>query len=118
MASRATLIAGRFLPLLVMLTTVACSSDPGPGTGVSDVACIGRLYGFPYREETFPAAATLCARHGPLDLTNARFYQKLASTYNIPYVAHDAPGTDQFTVTGSRIAEPASEPAPPELHIN
>ncbi len=104
--------------LVVPLLGGCAGTTVASHTSTSDVACIGQLYDLPGRTEPFQVAAAYCAPHRPLNLTGARYYQTLASTLNIPYVSHDKPGSDVIYLTGSRIAQPTDEPAPPELGIN
>ena len=104
--------------MIVPLLAGCSGTTAASRASTSDVACIGQLYDLPGRTEPFQVAAAYCAPHRPLDLTGARYYQTLASTLNIPYVSHDRPGSDVIYLTGSRLAQPTDEPAPPELSIN
>ena len=84
----------------------------------SDVSCISRLYERPSRVAPFPVAVSACVGARPAVLTGARYYQVLASSYNLPFVSRDRPGSDVITLTGSRIPQSTREPAAPELGLN
>ena len=106
-----------FLTLSCLLGLAACQAAPERLPGDTDARCIHRLYDYPVRAEPFQAAASTCAPGRVVDLTGDRYYQELASSLNVAYVSHDPPGKDVITLTGSRIAQPTSEPAPPELRL-
>ncbi len=105
--------------LLVLPALSACSATAldRRQAGVSDVDCISRLYEPPTRVAPFPVAVDSCVGRRPADLTGARYYQVLARSLNLPYVAHDKPGTDFIMLTGSRIPYPTNTPAAPELRL-
>ena len=106
-----------FPTLSCLLGLAACQAAPEHLPGETDARCIHRLYDYPARTEPFQTAASTCAPGRVVDLTGDRYYQVLATSLNVAYVSHDPPGKDVITLTGSRIGQPTSEPAPPELML-
>ena len=107
----------RLFPLILAPALAACAAASTRLAGETDAQCIHRLYDYPNRIEPFPTAAAECAGHGPLDLTGDRYYQVLASSLNVSFVSHDPKNDQVITLTGSRIAQPTSEPPPPQLQL-
>ena len=95
----------------------ACATGPVKVAGESDVRCIHRLYDYPDRIEPFQTAAADCAGGRPPDLTGDHYYQVLASSLNLPFVAHEPKRDQVITLTGSRIPQPTSQPASPDLTL-
>jgi hypothetical protein len=110
----------RLVPVLLAISVLTgCSAAIGERpAGTSDVACISRFYDPPGRSMNFPEAVGACAGRRPADLTGNRYYQLLASSFNLPFVSHDQPGSDVILLTGSRIPVPTNVPPPPELSFN
>lgn len=106
----------RPLVLLALPLLAACSSASQRVAGETDVQCIHRLYDYPNRLEPFPSAASDCAGTGRVDLTGDSYYQVLATSLNIPFTSRD-PGHTTIALTGSRIPQSTSQPAPPELSL-
>lgn len=108
--------------VLVLAGSLAACAGPGSDTarlsGETDVACIHRLYDYPNRAVPFQVAASECAGNRTVDLSGDRYYQVLASSLNVRFVSHDRPGTDTIALTGSRIPQSTSEPAPPQLFLH
>ncbi len=102
---------------VLLLALAGCATGPVRQAGESDVACIHRLFDYPARTLPFQAAAAACAGDRVVDLTGDRDYQVRARTLNIPYTSHDPKGSDQVVLTGSRLAQPADQPAPPQLEL-
>ncbi len=106
-----------FLSMGGALLLGACAAAPVRLPGETDAQCIHRLYDYPNRFEPFPTAASDCAGRRPLDLTGDRYYQELASSLNVPFVSRDPKRDQTIILTGSRLPQPTSEPAPPELQL-
>ena len=107
----------RLLFLVPIAGLSACASAPVKLAGESDVRCIHRLYDYPDRIEPFQTAATDCAGGRPPDLTGDPYYQVLASSLNLPFVAHEPKRDQVITLTGSRFPQPTAQPAPPDLTL-
>ncbi len=107
----------RLLFLVPIAGLSACADAPVKLAGESDVRCIHRLYDYPDRIEPFQTAATDCAGGRPLDLTGDPYYQVLASSLNLPFVAHEPKRDQVITLTGSRVPQPTAQPAPPDLTL-
>ena len=108
-------LSSGLLALAALLS--ACAPDQPRLPGETDARCIHRLYDYPNRLEPFATAAADCAGRHPLDLTGDRYYQELASSLNIPFVAHEPKRDQVITLTGSRFPQSTSEPPPPELQL-
>jgi len=101
--------------LFLLLPLAACSGG-NPRTGVSaDAECIHRLYDYPLRQMPFQNAAGACAPDHPLDLTGNAYFQQLATSLNVPFVARDK--GRPITLTGSRLATPSDQLPPPTLQL-
>ncbi|MCQ8242135.1 hypothetical protein [Rhizosaccharibacter radicis] len=108
-------MSARAVPLILLLPLAACSGAD-TRTGVSaDAQCIHRLYDYPLRQMPFQAAAGSCAPNRPLDLTGDAYFQQLATSLNVPFVAKDK--GRPITLTGSRLATPSDQLPPPTLQL-
>lgn len=105
--------------LLLLLPLLAGCAGGGPvrQANETDVACIHRLYDYPNRSVPFQTAAFECAGNRPPDLTGDRTYQVQARSLNVPFTSRDPKGSDGIVLTGSRLAQPADQPLPPQLQI-
>ncbi len=101
--------------LLLTSALAACAAGGAP-VRQSDDECLHQLYGYPQRALPFQTAARACSGSRPIDLTGDPDYQVLASSLNVPFVTRKS-GGEQATLTGTKLSQPTTEPAPPELHL-
>ncbi len=104
--------------LITLLLTSALAACAAGRTDIrqSDDECVHQLYDYPQRAVPFQTAIRECSGSRTIDLTGDPNYQVLASSLNVPFVTRE-PGGEQVTLTGTRLSQPTTEPAPPELHL-
>lgn len=107
----------RLIPFVLPVLAACSAAPPMREAGGSDAACIHRIYDYPTRSAPFPAAVGECAGNRTVDLTGDRYFQALASSFNIPFVSRDPRTSDSIILTGSRFPQPTDLPPPPELSL-